>query len=65
MSYAIGMNIGNSIKRGGVELDVNTMSGAIKDVLAGRTMRLTDQQAQESMRLYQMEARAKHEQTTR
>ena len=65
MSYAIGMNIGNSIKRGGVELDVNTMSGAIKDVLAGRTMRLTDQQAQEAMRLYQMEARAKHEQTTR
>ena len=65
MSYAIGMNIGNSIKRGGVELDVEAMTGAIKDVLAGRTLKLTDQQAQEAMRSYQTEARAKHEQMQR
>jgi FKBP-type peptidyl-prolyl cis-trans isomerase FklB len=65
MSYAIGMNIGNSIKRGGVELDVDAMSGAMKDVLAGRTLKLTDQQAAEAMRSYQMEARAKHEQVQR
>jgi FKBP-type peptidyl-prolyl cis-trans isomerase len=63
MSYAIGMNIGNSIKRGGVELDVDAMSGAIKDVLGGGNLKLTDQQAQEAMRSYQMEARAKHEET--
>jgi len=62
MSYAIGMNIGNSIKRGGVELDVEAMSGAIKDVLADRTLKLTDQQAQEAMRSYQTEARAKQQQ---
>jgi FKBP-type peptidyl-prolyl cis-trans isomerase len=65
MSYAIGMNIGNSIKRGGVELDVDAMSGAIKDVMAGRTLKLTDQQAQEAMRFYQVEARNKHEQVQR
>jgi FKBP-type peptidyl-prolyl cis-trans isomerase len=65
MSYAIGMNIGNSIKRGGVELDVDAMTGAIKDVLADRTLKLTDQQAQEAMRSYQTEARAKHEQMQR
>ena len=62
MSYAIGMNIGNSIKRGGVELDVDAMSGAIKDVIADRTLKLTDQQAQEAMRSYQTEARAKQQQ---
>ena len=62
MSYAIGMNIGNSIKRGGVELDVDAMSGAIKDVMADRTLKLTDQQAQEAMRSYQTEARAKQQQ---
>jgi FKBP-type peptidyl-prolyl cis-trans isomerase FklB len=65
MSYAIGMNIGNSMKRGGVELDVDAMYGAIKDVLAGRSLKLTDAQAQEAMRAYQMEARAKFEQTQR
>ncbi len=65
MSYAIGMNIGNSIKRGAVDLDVDAMSGAIKDVLAGRPTKLTEPQAQEAMRAYQMEARAKHEQIQR
>ena len=65
MSYAIGMNIGNSIKRGGVDLDVEAMSGAIKDVLDGKTPKLTEQQASEAMRSYQMEARAKHEQVQR
>jgi FKBP-type peptidyl-prolyl cis-trans isomerase len=65
MSYAIGMNIGNSIKRGLVELDVDAMAGAIKDVLAGRTPKLTDPQAQEAMRSYQMQARTKFEQAQR
>jgi FKBP-type peptidyl-prolyl cis-trans isomerase FklB len=62
MSYAIGMNIGSSIKRGLVDLNVDTLSGAIKDVLAGRTTKLTEREAQESLRSYQMAARAKHEQ---
>ena len=28
MSYAIGMDIGNNLKRGGVELDVDVLSTA-------------------------------------
>jgi FKBP-type peptidyl-prolyl cis-trans isomerase FklB len=59
ISYAIGMNIGTNVKRGGVDLDVDVIAGAMKDVLAGRDLKLTDQQAQEAMRSYQMEARAK------
>ncbi|MGD0258766.1 MAG: FKBP-type peptidyl-prolyl cis-trans isomerase [Verrucomicrobiota bacterium] len=61
MSYSIGMSIGNSIKGGGVELDVDTLAGAMKDVLAGRELKLTEQQAREAMMAYQQEARAKHE----
>jgi FKBP-type peptidyl-prolyl cis-trans isomerase FklB len=61
ISYAIGMNIGTNIKRGGVDLDIDVISGAIKDVMAGRDLKLTEQQAQEAMRSYQVEARAKHE----
>ncbi len=32
MSYAIGMDIGNNLKRGGVELDVDVLTSAMKDV---------------------------------
>jgi FKBP-type peptidyl-prolyl cis-trans isomerase len=60
-SYAIGMNIGGSIKRGGVDLDVDSMANAIKDVLAGRTPKLTDQQAQDAWRTYQVESRSKQD----
>jgi len=60
-SYAIGMNIGNGVKRGGVDLDVDVLANAIKDVLAGRELKLTDQQAQEAWRSYQMESRTKQE----
>lgn len=60
-SYAIGMNIGNGIKRGGVDLDVDVLANAIKDVLAGRDLKLTEQQAQDSWRAYQMESRHKQE----
>jgi FKBP-type peptidyl-prolyl cis-trans isomerase len=65
MSYAIGMNIGNGMKNGGVDLDVDMIAGAMKDVLAGRTPKLTEQQAREAMGAYQQEARAKHEEIQR
>jgi FKBP-type peptidyl-prolyl cis-trans isomerase FklB len=61
MSYAIGMNIGNGIKGGGVDLDVDVMAGAIKDVLAGRAQKLTDAEARDAMGAYQQEARARRE----
>jgi FKBP-type peptidyl-prolyl cis-trans isomerase len=60
-SYAIGANIGNSIKRGGVELDVDILTGAMKDMLAGKESKLTDQQSQEAFKTYQVESRTKME----
>jgi FKBP-type peptidyl-prolyl cis-trans isomerase FklB len=64
-SYAIGMNIGNSMKRGAVDLDVDVMAGAIKDVLAGREPKMSEDQAREAWRSYQMASRAKQEEVRR
>ena len=61
-SYAIGMNIGNSIKRGGVELDVDVLAGAMKDVMAGQRSEADGPAgAGGHQRSYQTESRAKQE----
>ncbi len=61
MSYAIGMNIGSGMKAGGVDLDVDALAGAIKDVLAGRTPKMTEAEAREALGAYQQEAKARRE----
>jgi FKBP-type peptidyl-prolyl cis-trans isomerase len=53
-SYAIGMYFGNQIKRGNMEVDASTVNSAMQDVLAGRPLKMNDQQAQEAIRAYQM-----------
>ncbi len=58
-SYAVGMTFGNQIKRAGFEVDPEVVSAAMKDVLAGKEMRLTDQQTRETIMAYQQEARKK------
>ncbi|HEY5914122.1 MAG TPA: FKBP-type peptidyl-prolyl cis-trans isomerase [Verrucomicrobiae bacterium] len=58
-SYAVGTSFGNMIKRSGMELDLDVAMAAMKDFLAGKEMRLTDMQVQETLRNYQMEARRK------
>src|SRR5207244_93164 len=40
VSYAVGMNFGNYLKRMGAEVDVDVLTAAVKDVLAGREMKL-------------------------
>jgi FKBP-type peptidyl-prolyl cis-trans isomerase FklB len=52
-SYAIGMYFGNQVKRGNMDVDADTINNAMRDVLAGKTLKLTDQQAQEAIRTYQ------------
>ena len=58
-SYSIGLFFGNQIKGGNMEVDIEVMMGAIKDVLAGRDMKLTQQQAREAITAYQKAAQAK------
>jgi FKBP-type peptidyl-prolyl cis-trans isomerase FklB len=48
-SYAIGMNIGNSIHRDGVDVDPNILSQGLKDALAGHKTVLTDDEAKAVM----------------
>jgi FKBP-type peptidyl-prolyl cis-trans isomerase FklB len=62
LSYSIGVSIGNSIKRGGFEVDPKVVGEAIQDVLSGATVKVTEQQAQETIRAYQQETMAKREQ---
>jgi FKBP-type peptidyl-prolyl cis-trans isomerase len=61
VSYSIGLNWGNMLKRSGYDVDVDTVAGAIRDVLAGRDLKLTDQQAREVMMAYQKEMNGKKE----
>lgn len=59
MSYGIGMSIGGSLKPGGVDLDIDLLAAAIKDVLAGRETKMTQQQSQEAVNSWRMAASAK------
>src|SRR3989441_12814072 len=59
VSYAIGVNIGTGLKRSGMEVDVDTIANAMKDILAGKEPRLNDQQAREAIMSYQEAARKK------
>jgi FKBP-type peptidyl-prolyl cis-trans isomerase len=58
-SYAVGVFMGNQIKRSNMDVDLNVLMGAVNDVLAGKEPRLTDMQASEAIRTYQAEARKK------
>jgi FKBP-type peptidyl-prolyl cis-trans isomerase FklB len=58
-SYGVGMTFGNQIKRAGFEVDLEIVTAAMKDVLAGHDLRLTEQQARETIMAYQQEARKK------
>jgi len=61
ISYGIGMNIGNNLKRSGYEVDVDVLAGAIRDVLAGKELKMTEPQAREALMAYQKEMTAKRE----
>jgi len=61
ISYGIGMNIGNNLKRSGYEVDVDVLAGAIRDVLAGKEMKMTEPQAREALMAYKKEMTAKRE----
>ena len=61
VSYGIGMSIGNNLKRNGYDVDVDVLAGAIRDVLTGKELKLTDAQAREAQMNYQKELNAKKE----
>jgi FKBP-type peptidyl-prolyl cis-trans isomerase FklB len=51
-SYAIGMSIGGNLKHGHYDVDLDAVMRAIKDTMAGRELKLTDKEAQETFAAY-------------
>src|SRR5438105_6318532 len=62
VSYGIGMQIGANLKMQGYDVDVDILAGAIKDAIAGKEMKLTDQESREVLQNYHKELVAKKEQ---
>lgn len=56
-SYAIGLNIGKSIHRDGVDVDPNILLRGMKDALSGGKPALTDEEARAVMTILQTKVR--------
>ena len=61
-SYAIGLNIGRSLKAELPEVNLETLLLGVRDMMAGAKPRLTDQQMQAAMQTFQRETMAKVQQ---
>ncbi|MCL5966787.1 MAG: FKBP-type peptidyl-prolyl cis-trans isomerase [Deltaproteobacteria bacterium] len=60
-SYAIGMDIGNSLKRQSVEVDPDLIAKGVRDVVSGGKTLLTDQEARDTLMALQKDLMAKAE----
>lgn len=61
LSYAIGMNIGSSMKKDSVDVDPAILEQALKDVLSGGKLLMTDEQAREVMNTFRAEMMKKQQ----
>lgn len=52
LSYVLGMDIGNSLKQGNVEVDMETLQRAIADTMNDKELLLSAEQAQEIKQAY-------------
>jgi FKBP-type peptidyl-prolyl cis-trans isomerase FklB len=59
LSYAIGFNIASSIKRDKLDIDIDTLANAMKDVLQGKPTRFDEKEVHEIMTQFQGALRAK------
>ena len=62
-SYGVGVVLGDRIRRSNVDLDLETLVGAIRDAAAGKTLRMTEPQAREADRAFTEAARLKLQQS--
>jgi FKBP-type peptidyl-prolyl cis-trans isomerase FklB len=65
MSYIIGMDIGNNLKKQSIEIDPNILAKGIRDALAGGKPLLTEQEIRETMAVFQKEMVAKQEEVAK
>jgi FKBP-type peptidyl-prolyl cis-trans isomerase FklB len=59
VSYAIGLNIGKSMKQEGLDINPDAIAAAMKDVFAGAKAQLTDEEVQQVMQDFQKKMMAK------
>jgi FKBP-type peptidyl-prolyl cis-trans isomerase FklB len=60
-SYALGMNVGNGLRRQSVDIDPDTFLQGMKDAFSGGKTLLTDEEAVATLNQLQTELRAKQE----
>lgn len=60
-SYALGMDLGNGLKKQSVEVDVDRMAQGLRDALAGTKMQMTDDEARAVLMETQNEMRKKQQ----
>jgi len=65
VSYIIGTSLGRDLKRQGIEVDGDIFVKGFKDALAGAQPAITDQDAQETMRVFRQELIAKKQEETK
>jgi FKBP-type peptidyl-prolyl cis-trans isomerase FklB len=63
-SYALGMNLGGSLKKQSVAVDPNILARGLKDALAGGKTALTEDQARATLMEVQTEMRKKQQEET-
>lgn len=61
MSYTIGVQIGNSLKRDAMDVDVDSLAHAIKDVLGGKKLQLSEEEMQKTMESFQQKQMQKQQ----
>ena len=61
MSYIIGMDIGNNLKKQSIDIDPNILAKGVKDALSGSQPLLTEQEVRETTMAFQKEMVAKQE----
>jgi FKBP-type peptidyl-prolyl cis-trans isomerase FklB len=59
VSYSIGMNIGNNLKKQSIDVNPDVLAQGIKDALSGSKALMTEQEVNETMMSFQKEMAAK------
>ena len=62
ISYIIGMDIGNNLKKQSIDIDTSIFARGMKDAFSGSQPLLTEQEIRETMAAFQKEMMAKQEQ---
>lgn len=59
LSYSIGVDLGNNIKKQGIDINVPALALGIQDAMTGKSLKMTDEQMKESLIKFQKDLMAK------